>query len=156
MDEVKIQKVLCPLDYSEYSQHGLEYALHRADMMNSQVHVLHTGDVALRPSYRRPGMPGLGMPVEELEAGANDRMDEIVEECRETHENTQGSVRTGTPFLEIINYAKELPADLVVMGTHGRTGLKHMLIGSVAEKVVRKSPCPVLTVKHPHHQFEMP
>jgi nucleotide-binding universal stress UspA family protein len=83
-------------------------------------------------------------------------MDEIVEECRESHEATFGSVRTGTPFLEIINSAKDLPADLVVMGTHGRTGLKHMLIGSVAEKVVRKSPCPVLTVKHPHHEFEMP
>ena len=156
MDDVKIEKILCPVDYSEFSEYGLDYALHLAEMIGAELHLLHVVEVPLMPSYPITGMPGLGMPVEELDAGANDRMDEIVEECRNEHKATHGTVRTGTPFLEIINYAKELPADMVVMGTHGRTGLKHMLIGSVAEKVVRKSPCPVLTVKHPHHDFEMP
>lgn len=64
--------------------------------------------------------------------------------------------RCGKGFLEIILAAKEENVDLIVMGTHGRTGLSHVLMGSTAEKVVRMAPCPVLTVKHPEHEFVMP
>ncbi len=62
----------------------------------------------------------------------------------------------GAPFLAIITYAKEAPIDLIVMGTHGRGAVAHLLIGSVAENVVRKAPCPVLTVRHPEHEFIAP
>ena len=62
----------------------------------------------------------------------------------------------GSPFLEIVTYAKSHDIDLIVMGTHGRGPIAHMLMGSVAEKVVRKAPCPVLTVRHPEHEFIMP
>jgi nucleotide-binding universal stress UspA family protein len=64
--------------------------------------------------------------------------------------------RIGVPFLEIIKVAKEKEVDLIVMGTHGRTGLAHVLIGSVAEKVVHHAHCPVLTVKHPQYKFIAP
>src|SRR5207302_3469836 len=63
---------------------------------------------------------------------------------------------TGSPFVEIVRYAKEQNIDLIVLGTHGRGPIAHMLLGSVAEKVVRKAPCPVLTVRHPEHEFVMP
>ena len=62
----------------------------------------------------------------------------------------------GHPFVEILSDAKQHDIDLIVMGTHGRGAIKHMLLGSVAEKVVRKAPCPVLTVRHPDHEFVMP
>ena len=62
----------------------------------------------------------------------------------------------GRPFVEIIRYAREKKIDIIVVGTHGHSGLTHILMGSVAEKVVRKSPCPVLTIRHPDHEFEMP
>ncbi len=62
----------------------------------------------------------------------------------------------GRPFLELIRYARREQMDLIVMGTHGRAGLSHVLMGSVAEKVVRKSPCPVLTIRHPDQRFQMP
>ena len=65
-------------------------------------------------------------------------------------------LREGQPFVEIVTVARDEDADLIVMGTHGRTGLAHMLIGSTAEKVVRMAPCPVLTVKHPEHEFVLP
>ena len=60
------------------------------------------------------------------------------------------------PFVEIVTFAKDEETDLIVIGTHGRTGLKHMLIGSVAERVVRRAPCPVLTVRPDEHDFVMP
>ena len=63
---------------------------------------------------------------------------------------------TGSPFLEIIQYAKENNVDLIVMGTHGHSGLVHVLLGSVTERVVRKAPCPVLTIRHPEHEFIHP
>jgi nucleotide-binding universal stress UspA family protein len=62
----------------------------------------------------------------------------------------------GKPFAEIIRYAREQAIDLIVLGTHGRSALGSMLLGGVAEKVVRKAPCAVLTVRHPDHQFEAP
>ena len=62
----------------------------------------------------------------------------------------------GSAFIEIICYAKEHNIDLIVLGTHGRGPIAHMLMGSVAEKIVRKAPCPVLTVRHPQHEFVMP
>ena len=65
-------------------------------------------------------------------------------------------LKNGPPFVEIVRYAKEEKFDLIVIGTHGRSGLAHMLLGSVAEKVVRKASCPVLTVRPEDHTFEMP
>ena len=65
-------------------------------------------------------------------------------------------VLVGTPFVEIIRYAREQSIDLIVMGTHGHSALAAMLLGTVAEKVVRKAPCPVLTVRDPRHKFEAP
>jgi len=62
----------------------------------------------------------------------------------------------GSPFVEIVRYARTHDIDLVIMGTHGRGPIAHMLMGSTAERVVRKAPCPVLTVKHPEHEFVMP
>jgi nucleotide-binding universal stress UspA family protein len=62
----------------------------------------------------------------------------------------------GGPYVEIVRYAKERDIDIIVMGTHGRGFMAHMLMGSVAEKVVRKAPCAVLTVRHPEHEFVIP
>ena len=69
---------------------------------------------------------------------------------------SERATSVGHPFVEIIRYAKANEIDLIVIGTHGRGPVKHLLLGSVAEKVVRKAPCPVLTVRQPGHTFVMP
>ncbi|MCA9394580.1 MAG: universal stress protein [Candidatus Omnitrophica bacterium] len=66
------------------------------------------------------------------------------------------AIRKGRPFVEIIAYAREQAVDLIIMGTHGRTSLPHLLIGSETENTVRKAPCPVLVVRHPEHEFVLP
>ncbi len=156
MHDVRIEKILCSVDFSDCSGHALQYALDFAREFEAKLILLHVVEIPFVPSYAMAGVPDLSLPVDQLEAGARERLDQLVRECREEHADVEGSVRTGTAFVEIIDAAREAGADLIVMGTHGRTGLRQLLIGSVAEKVVRKSPCPVLTVKHPSHAFEMP
>jgi len=94
---------------------------------------------------------------EDLVEAADRQMDAFVDQ----HLANEGfpvkrKVVAGRPFVTIIEYARNREIDLIVIATHGRTGLKSVLLGSVAEKVVRKSPCPVLTIRHPEQKFVMP
>jgi len=156
MEELRIAKIVCAVDFSECAEYSLRYALHLAKTFDADLQVLHVVELPFLPSYSLAGVPDLSIPSEEIEEGARKKLDELVTKCRAEYAKVDGQVRTGTAFVEIIGYAREMEADLIVVGTHGRTGLRHMLIGSVAEKVVRKAPCPVLSVKHPDHRFEMP
>ena len=92
----------------------------------------------------------------EIEAAFKKQLNDRVTSLKSKVDTISGNVVVGIPFMEIIHAAKELNSDMIIMGTHGRTGLQHVLMGSVAEKVVRRAPCPVLTVKHPDHEFKMP
>lgn len=156
MAELKISRIVCAVDFSEYSDFALRYAVHFARTFDAELHVLHVVELPFLPSYSLAGVPDLSIPSEEIEEGARKKLDELVTKCRTQYAKVEGQVRTGTAFVEIIGYAREAEADLIVVGTHGRTGLRHMLIGSVAEKIVRKARCPVLSVKPPGHRFEMP
>ena len=156
MEDVKMETIVCAVDFSEPSDHALEYALMICSSFGARLMLLHVIEVPFLPSYSMGGVPDLDLPLEQLEESARERMEEVLSDCREQYDGVEGEVVAGSPFVEIINYAREVRADMIVMGTHGRSGLKHLLIGSVAEKVVRKAPCPVLTVKHPEQDFEMP
>lgn len=156
MDEVKIDRIVCPVDFSESSDYALQHAVEFARMFEAQLVVLHVVEAPFLPSYAMAGVPDLSLPLEQIQEGARSGLQAIVEECRKKYEDVEQELVTGTAFLEIISYAKEQEVDLIVLGTHGRTGLSHIIIGSVAEKVVRKSPCPVLTIRHPEKEFEMP
>ena len=91
-----------------------------------------------------------------IEKGARARLRQALTAAEQEKFCAQLVTLVGTPFVEIIRYAREHEIDLIVMGTHGRGLIAHVLMGSVAEKVVRKAPCPVLTVRHPEHEFVMP
>jgi nucleotide-binding universal stress UspA family protein len=91
-----------------------------------------------------------------MERQARERLEALLTpEERERHHATL-ALRSGSPFVEVVRYAREENVDIVVLGTHGRGAIAHMLLGSVAERVVRKAHCPVLTVRQPAHEFVMP
>lgn len=139
--------ILFATDFSPSSEHAFKYALSLARKFESRLGIIHVINepVDLRGFY----VPHISFDQleEEIEQGARKLMENF---CR-THANGYSGVETfvvpGIPYDEIIKKAQELSADLVVVGTHGRTGLDHVLFGSTAEKVVRKSPIPVMTIR---------
>lgn len=154
---ITLKKILLPTDFSEYSEAAREYACSLVEMFNAELHLLHVLQdlIAMAPE---PGMafPPPGDYMKELQASAEQALAKRPGDSLPGNYKVVREIRHGSPFLEIIRYAKDQEIDLIVMGTHGRTGLAHVLLGSVAEKVVRKSPCPVLTVRPSEHKFEMP
>lgn len=154
--KIELEKIVCPVDFSMYANHALEYAIAFAQKYSAQlklVHVMETVSVTFAYSEIDVIDPSLH---ERLREDYENRLAELAAQTRERHEPVIPEMRFGKPFSEIIAAAKEWDADLIVMATHGRTGLEHALIGSVAEKVVRKAPCPVLTIRHPEHNFVHP
>ena len=137
------KNILVPVDFSETSNHALAYAQTVAKTLGASVHVLH---VILDPhsqdwSVEVPEM-NLGRLIESWQTDAQKRLDELTIDAP-----GERVIAIGQPFSEITRYAETHEIDLIVMGTHGRGAVGHMLLGSVAEKVVRRAPCPVLTVR---------
>jgi len=151
-----IRRILFPTDFSEYADHAWSYALTFAQEFGAEVHLLHV--VAPPPRLAEAYAVNFDPEkmVKALAGEANASMDRTVEAAKSWGLIFRREVRVGVDFREIIDYVAKHGIDLIVMATHGRTGLAHALLGSVAEKVVRKSPCPVLTIKHPAMKFEMP
>ena len=154
---IKIQNVLVATDFSPGSDTALNYGREFARTFGGSLHVLH---VVENPYlYAGPELVGIDIAAvqKDLEAGAYAALDRRVTEDdrRELHATTV--VRTGNkPAYEIATYARHANIDVIIVGTHGRGVMGHLLMGSVAEKVVRVAPCPVLTVRHPEHEFILP
>ncbi|QDT65543.1 universal stress protein [Calycomorphotria hydatis] len=150
-----IKRILLPTDFSPYSHVAAEHAFQLAGCFGAELHLLHViqDPVMMYPDVALSVPPPM-IDVRELESSAQKSLDRI--SIPEHISCTARTVRHGPEFLEIVRYAKENEIDMIVMGTHGRSGLSHALMGSVAEKVVRKAPCPVLTVRPEGHKFEMP
>ena len=155
---IKISKVLCPTDFSDTSLHGLTYAREFAASFDAQLHCLHVVDEAYQYwTAMGPESVPAGVATEDLMTVAQAYMDRFADEHLVGLKYAPVTkVLVGRPFREIIAYARENTIDLIVVATHGRGGLSWVLMGSTAEKIVRKSPCPVLTVRHPEHKFVMP
>lgn len=147
---IRLQHILFPTDFSEVSLCALPYARSLARDFGATLHCLHVVD----DSYYcwMPTGPN-ALPVapapETLLAAAEQNMADFVERhLKDEPVPIVTDVLLGRPFLEIVNYAAEKSIDLIVIATHGRSGLSHVLLGSTAERVVRKAPCPVLTVRY--------
>jgi nucleotide-binding universal stress UspA family protein len=143
------KRILCPIDFSDASRAALETACELARRFDAKLALFHAYPV---PGYTFPDGSFVASTkmLEELAEQARRHLDEwkaLAETAGVTGVETATAV--GEPAHEIVAFATEQHADLVVLGTHGRTGLSHALMGSVAERVVRKAPCPVLTVRPP-------
>lgn len=143
-----VQHFLVPIDFSPYAEQALDYAIALAQKLQAHVTLLHV----IQP----PLVAGADMGVwpspaflDELEAAITRDMEGYL--ARVTAAGLEGEMAMvhGIPFHEILETAKKRQVDLIIMGTHGRTGLPHVLLGSVAEKVARLAPCPVLIARQP-------
>jgi nucleotide-binding universal stress UspA family protein len=142
MDSFK--HILVPSDFGDPSAIALERALDLASKLGSKVTLLHA--TRLPPYYYSAYAEGLAWPVDELEGRARNELDAVVAKAKSRYPNVEGVFVQGEPWERILEVAANRGADLIVMGTHGRRGVSRALLGSVAEKVVRTSPIPVMTV----------
>jgi nucleotide-binding universal stress UspA family protein len=149
---ITLKTILVPTDFSECSDEAVRYGLELARRFDANVHLLH---VVHDPATQAWAGDGFSVPllevVEQWQRDSLERLQTAVPVTDEARVTVQAIV--GSPALEILRYASAHAVDLIVMGTHGRGGVSHMLVGSIAEKMVRRAPCPVLTVRHPQHGF---
>ncbi|MHC4307289.1 MAG: universal stress protein [Planctomycetota bacterium] len=151
---ISLKKILCPIDHSDCSKEALKYAVSFAMKDEAKLYLLHIIDIR---SFSE-GLDAMSKPIpdeETLEQLRTKLLDCIPKEIRDDMD-VEATVIQGIPFAEIISTAKEKEIDMIVIGSHGRTGISHMMMGSVSEKVVRKAHCPVLTVRQSGHKFVMP
>ncbi len=157
---VKIKKILFPTDFSEYSLAARDFACDLTNRYAAQLHCIHVVDAAediMLGGYVPAIEPIPAVTIGRIEEATRESLDEFVKKHFAEFENSVvKKVIVGKPFFEIIQYCRQEDIDLIVMGTHGHSALASMLLGSVAEKVVRKAPCAVLTVRHPAHKFVAP
>ena len=128
-----------------------------AQKCGAELHCLHVVDDSYQYwlTFDAAAIPA-GPPVEDLLASAEREMQRFLAEKLTAEVQPVTKIIHGRAFVEIIRYARDAGIDLLVLGTHGWSALRQVLMGSVADKIVRKSPCPVLSVRHPEHGFEMP
>lgn len=145
---IQLNRILLPTDFSEYSKEASNFACEFVDRFGAELHLLHVlQDVSTAVPDMEMATSLWGDYMQELARSSELALADFLDSKWEQGKSIVRSVREGAPFVEVIRYARENDIDLIVMGTHGRSGLAHALLGSVAEKVVRKGPCPVLTVR---------
>src|SRR6185436_1774656 len=168
---IALTRVLVPTDFSEASEAAVKYGVALARAFNAKLTLLHVVvrhelDVSVERqrvvdtllAEMTAGAAPIGLD-ESLQRVARELLGNILSKKDEEELRVDYVLRAsgvGGPYVEIVRYAQDYDIDLIVMGTHGRGFVAHMLMGSVAEKVVRRAPCPVLTVRHPEHEFVMP
>lgn len=155
---IQLRKILYPTDFSDLSLYALRYARNFAQTFEAELHVLHVVDEAYQNWVTMgPNTIPVGPSTQEMVELAREQMQTFVaEHLGQVTCPVVSKVLLGRPYPTILTYASQQQIDMIVIATHGRGALTHMLLGSVTEKVVRKAPCPVLTVRHPEHEFITP
>jgi universal stress protein A len=154
---IRLQKILFATDFSTNARSAQDYACAFAEQFGAELHVLYVlQDMRLVMPEPATMFAVPASNLDEIQASAERALALVPDATWCTGKHVVRATRSGTPFVEIVRYAEEEQIDLIVLGTHGRSGLPHVLLGSVAERVVRKARCPVLTVRPSDHKFVMP
>lgn len=148
-----LESILYPTDFSDNAHQALPYLRKMAICFGAKVHLLHVLETTLQAA----DMSWSAVPPdmdEKFEASALERLRRLAEETELPTDRWTVAVTKGHPSMEITRYARENKLGMIIMSTHGHSGLSHFLLGSVTERVVRKSPCPVLTVRADLEEIE--
>lgn len=149
----QLKTILVPVDFSSFSDKALDYAVAFARQFQASVILVHVVEPVVYPENYTT-LPAVNDDIQSsLLRAAETRLADHCKRLEVDRIEVRPLTRLGRPFTEITDAAKELKVDLIILATHGYTGLKHVLLGSTAERVVRHAPCPVLTVRHPEHDF---
>src|SRR4029078_13030689 len=155
---IALKKILVATDFSEPSDAALAYGRELARTFGASLTVLHIADNILTRAYGADGIvladPELQREIETSAQRQGDRV--LLDEDGKMLGAVGLVITSNSPSAAIVTYARDASIDLIVMGTHGRGAIAQLLMGSVAERVVRIAPCPVLTVRHPEHEFVLP
>lgn len=151
-----ITRIVVPVDFSEYSKNAFRYAIDFARTFDAEMILVYVIEPIIYPADFSFGQVALPSMERELQERGLDQLQSLISKEVPPGLRARAVIRSGKPFVEIIQLAKEEQADLIIIATHGHSGIEHVLFGSTAEKVVRKSPCPVLSIRSPEREFVMP
>ncbi len=151
--ELTIKKILVPIDFSDYSKSALRYSVNFAKSFNASITLIYVVEPIIYPPDFSMGQIAIPTVNTEWDERAKEELDKLAKNEIPAEVKVKTLIKTGKPFVEIIETAKEEDTDLIIIATHGHTGVEHILFGSTAEKVVRKAPCPVLTLREPVKGF---
>ena len=151
--DLEIKKILVPIDFSDYSKSALKYAVNYCKNFKAEMNLIYVVEPVIYPPDFSMGQIAIPSVNVEWDERAKQELDKLAKEQIPEGVPVKTIIKTGKPFVEIVETARELDIDLIIISTHGRTGVEHILFGSTAEKVVRKAPCPVLTLREPIKGF---
>lgn len=154
---IKLKRILYPTDFSESSIEAMKYATSFAREYKAKLTLMHVvNEKIFSEGLNLPRIVSVEALEQEMTKEAERQLKVLIPLEERSGLEYEILIVRGTPFLEIIRHAKANDVDLIVIGTHGRSGVEHIIFGSTAEKVVRKAPCPVLSVKPAQREFVMP
>jgi nucleotide-binding universal stress UspA family protein len=148
---IDLKSILVPIDFSEASRKALHYAVRFAEQFGAKITVLTVVEPVATPDF---AYHPLVLDPEKARHSAQARLETLCSKLRVPRAVLGRTLaQYGSPYAEICETARALKVDLIILTTHGYTGLKHVFLGSTAERVIRHAPCPVLTVREKEHEF---
>ncbi len=145
--QLQIRRILVPVDFSDYSKDALQYAADLGIHFRAELLLIYVVESVGYPADLGYGGVDISAIEKEMSDRARGELDRLAGSYAGRKLSISTVVHTGRPYVEILRAAKEYGTDLIVIATHGHTGVEHILFGSTAEKVVRKAPCPVMVVR---------
>ncbi|MCK6604430.1 MAG: universal stress protein [Ignavibacteriaceae bacterium] len=151
--EITYKKILVPIDFSDFSKNAFKYSLSFAKQHNAAITLVYVMEPVFYPPDLSLGQITLPAVDLDMEGKAREELEKVADLARNEGVAAATIIKMGKPFVEIIDTAREEDSDLIIISTHGHSGMEQILFGSTADKVVRKAPCPVLVIRDPIKGF---